>query len=181
MCSLGGAINVFGIHELAFHYGEAMQQMYFPICAKGKNLIPLHKEHMRLIVWSKQCHAMDGFCELFKKMVTHGDDPLINKCTCKEVSLEKAVDWIGKYAQSPVCGYEGEHRLGTAHRRRPPSSRKYIDDLYKVPCYRWRMKERDVLVTEQPLSSYLLACGHGVLVKEIVTSHSQWQQMLHCS
>lgn len=159
--------NAFGIHELAAHYGEASDEDFFPML----------KEHIRLIVWSARRDAVVNFCHLYAALVGDRGDRLFKPSACNQLSVDQAVNWLSEYAGSPISNYEGECDPEFRHAPRPASARHGIDDLYKVPCYRWREKRKnlDWRLAKRPFDDFILVSGEGEHVKRALVTHPQWQ------
>lgn len=158
--------SAFGIHEYAFHLGDAVDE----------DLSPTGYEHMRLVIWNADMSGIAEFCDLYNGMVDMSHDCLLHVATYRDVPVSLAVEWIVQYAKSPISNYEGEGDPDLAFEFRPTTVRLEEDDLYKVPCYRWRFlrKYLDDRSARKRLADFIMAHGEGEHFKQAVINHPHW-------
>ena len=157
-------VSAFGILESSLHYGEAMDE----------NLSPAESEQMRIVMWNSESSAVAEFCDLYSGMVEVSHDHILRAATCRSTPVEQAVKWIAQYAKSPIANYECDAE--PIVQVRPMIGQLEQDDLYKAPCYRWRMRRKhlDYRTGYRRLDNFILAHGGGIRVKEAALNHPQW-------
>ena len=159
-------VSVFGILERSLHYGEATDEY----------ISPAESEQMRLVIWNAELSAVAEFCDLYSGMVELSNDYILRAATCRDASVSQAIEWIARYAKSPIANYEGECEQDCASERPPIAVQLTHDDLYKVPCYRWRIRRKhlDDRSARVRIASLIVALGSGVSAKAAAFNHPQW-------
>lgn len=157
-------VSAFGILEGSLHYGEAMDEHFSPA----------ESEQMRVVMWNSEPSAVAEFCDLYSGMVEVSHDHILCAATCRSTPVEQAVKWIAHYAKSPIANYECDPE--PIVQVRPITAQLEQDDLYKAPCYRWRMRRKhlDYRTGYKRLDNFILAHGGGIGVKEAALNHPQW-------
>ena len=163
---LVAGVSAFGIHELSAHYGEATDE----------DLLPKLHNYMRLVVWAENPNSVAEFCAVHAALVGTPNDWIFNLPACKTRPVTEAIEWISGYAGSPLSNYEGDCDPEIRLESRPASAHHGMDDVYIKPCYRWREKRQnlDWRTARMRLSDFILACGEGERIKELVITHPFW-------
>lgn len=157
-------VSAFGILESSLHYGEAMDE----------DFSPAESEQMRVVMWNSEPSAIAEFCDLYSGMVEVSHDDILWAATYRSLPVEQAVKWIAHYAKSPIANYECDPE--PIVQVRPITAQLEQDDLYKAPCYRWRVRRKhlDRRTGYRRLDNIMLAHGCGIRVKEEALNHPQW-------
>lgn len=141
-----------------------------------EDLHPEFLNYMRLIVWSENPDAVSEFSAVYAALVGTPNDWIFNLPVCRTLLLTQAIDWVSEYARSPLSNYEGDCDPEIRHESKPGSAHYRVDDIYIKPCYRWREKRQELgwRTARKTLSDFILACGEGERVKELVITHPFW-------
>jgi hypothetical protein len=159
-------VSAFGILEGSWHYGAATDE----------NLSPTQSVQMRMVMWNSELSAVSEFCHLYSSMVEVSHDYILRAATGRDTTVAQAIEWIARYAKSPMANYEGQCDPDSGFKLRPNALQLEYDDLYKVPCYRWRMRRKhldDRTARARP-ATFMLGHRDGIRVKEAALNHPKW-------